>query len=380
MRTYRNFAVLVALILVLVTAASGQAQQPPTDAEFTEHIQRLDPKHEKAARLEALTWLRIHSDAKHAAQALTALEKCVRDDPESEVRQRAVTDLCHLAKRLNQPCPLAAIEALLDHEDLVRYHAIACMPFFKTYAPGSVDVLLRGVQAENADVRSSCLYILARAGAKDTKAHEAMEKAKQDKVLDVRHSAHVALFIARDKLDEHLPYLIRLREDPTFMLSPVPEKSELGKKEREYRNLVLIGIAVNVLDWSDTRADELADVLMKLLKHESPLQRRGAAKLIGMTAVQLERPAVNSFNSFGGPGVMHRPWSQSILPYVNPVDKPRDDKPKTPPLKSFFAHRLQRLGVEATLRQLHQHDPDASVRDAARWALDRLASVNQKKE
>ena len=46
------------------------------------------------------------------------------------------------------------------------------MPFFKAFAPGSVDVLLRGVKSARAEVRSDCLLILGRAAGKDRRAEK----------------------------------------------------------------------------------------------------------------------------------------------------------------------------------------------------------------
>ena len=53
-----------------------------------------------------------------------------------------------------------------------------------------------------------------------------MEDAKKDRVFDVRHCAHLALFIAKDSLGEHLPYIIRLHEEPDSLLTPGQEKTE----------------------------------------------------------------------------------------------------------------------------------------------------------
>jgi hypothetical protein len=378
----RRFTILVALALPTLGLAQGQYGQPPTDAAFAEQIRHLDPKNDKATRLEALRWINANRARKNAALAVPALERCIREDPDGEVRGQAVLDLCLIVKRLAQPCPLVVLEALLDREDMVRYQAEACMPFFKTYTPGSVAVLLRGMRAENAEVRSSILLILARAAGADRKALDAMEQAKQDKVFDVRHSAHRALFIAHDKLEGHLPYLIRLREDPALMLSPGPEDAELGRQERARRNLILLGITLDVIEWSDTRADELAAVLMKLLKDESALMRRGAANLIGAAAVKVELPSQRDVNPLTSPRWPDESWVQSILPYVEPEAAAKmksDSKRKEAPQKSKVALRLEKLGVEAVLRKLRDDDPDRSVRGAARLALEQLARLQEKR-
>jgi HEAT repeat protein len=378
MSTLGRFIVIVTLLLSFTAVAPGQIAQPAPDAEFTEQLKRLDPGNEKETRLNALGWINAHSRDKIAVHAIPALEKCIRDDPQAEVRQRAVGTLGQLARRLERPCPLVIFEALHDKEDFVRYEAVVWAGLFKTFAPGSADVLLRGVKADNAELRSSSLLLLARVAGKNPKALEAMEEATRDKVLDVRHSARMALFIAKDKLEEHLPYLIRVREDPDSFLSPGPENSEDGKRERAYRNLVVLGSAMELARWSDARADELADVLLKLLQDKSAVQRRGAAKLVGATVVKVEFApkrddvplAVGEFAPVGGP--------ESLLPFVDPEAAAKGKK-DTPVQKSNVALRLEKLGVDVALRKLRDDDPDRSVREAAGWALERLASVPAKK-
>jgi hypothetical protein len=377
MITLRSFTILITLALLSASGTQGQPARLPTDAEFAEQLKLLQPKHDKETRLRALGWIGVNSCDKHDALAIPALEKCIRDDPKWEVRQRAVSELSRIARRLDKPCPLVILEALHDKEDLVRYQAVECAGLFKTFAPGSAEVLLRGVKADNAELRSSSLYFLARVAGKDRKALEAMEKAKQDKVLDVRHSAHMALFIAKDKLEEHLPYLIRVREDPASVLSPVPEDSEQGKQERMYRNLVLLGMGIEMIGWSETRPDELAGVLMKLLKDDSAVMRRGAARLIGACVVKQELPIPRNTDPLTPP-TWKRGWMESLLPYSeSEVDGrlEKDSKSKETLQKSKAAQRLEKLAVESTLRRLQDDDPDRSVRDAARWALERLLAA-----
>lgn len=375
-------AVMVALVCCSLAA---QAQHDPsqTDAALAEQLRSLDPKKDKAVRLNALQWINQKAGAKNAALAVPALERCIRDDPEGEVRQRAVAALSHLANRLGRPCPLAVTQALCDPVDLVRWEAAAWAGTFKGFAPGSAKVLLRGVTADKADVRSTCLLLLARAAGNDPKALDAMNKAKKDKVLDVRHSAHIALFIARNKLDEHLPYLIRVREDPESVLTPAPADSALAKLERAQRNLFLLGIAMQVIQWSETRADELAAVLTKLLGDDLAVMRRGAVNLIAASVVKVELAARRKGAPLGFADMPKDGWSSTILPYLDPegaAKRGKETRPKERPQKSKVARCLEKLKVTDRLRKLCNDDPDRSVREAARAALERLAALNEKKQ
>src|SRR5262249_12964966 len=198
---------------------------------------------------------------------------------EGEVRRDAVLALGLIANKLGKPCPLAVLEALLDKEDEVRWQAMACTPLFKTFAPGSVEVLLRCAKSESADVRGDSLFLLALAGGKDPKVLGVIEKAKQDQTFLVRHTAYCAMFRANDQLDEFLAYIIRAREDPDAVLSPAPENREMREREKSMTNLFVLGSAMRVIEWSERRADELAPALLKLLGDKSPVMRRGAANL-----------------------------------------------------------------------------------------------------
>jgi hypothetical protein len=381
MDTTRRYIVFLALVLS-AGVAYGQSDPPAKDPPFAERLRGLEAKNEKTQRLQTLQWLNQKVDEQNAALAAAALERCIREDPEGEVRQRAVAALCHWANRLGRPCPLAVIRALSDSVDEVRWEAAAWAAVFKTFAPGSTEVLLHGVTADKAELRSTSLLLLARAAGKDPKALEAMEKATEDKVFDVRHSAHLALFRARDRLDEHLPYLIRIREDPASVLTPGPADSEVAKEERAQRNLFLLTIAMQVMEWSESRADELAGVLMKLLDDKSAVMRRGAANLIAASVNKVELPAQRPGDPLGLAGMPKDGWASSILPYIDPegaAKREKDARPAERPQKSKVARCLEKLQVDDRLRKMGDNDPDRSVREAARHALEQLAGLSEKK-
>jgi hypothetical protein len=225
------------------------------------------------------------------------------------------------------------------------------------------------------------LLLLGRTAGQDPKAIEAMNQATNDKVFDVRYSARIALFRARNKLDEHLPYLIRVREDPASVLSPVPADSPVAKQEREERNLFLLGIATQMIEWSESRAEELATVLLKLLSDESAVMRRGAANLIAASAVKVELAPQKGGDPFALAGMSKDGGLSSILPYIDPEEaakQKKETRTKERPQKSKVALCLERLKVQDRLRKLRDADPDRSVREAARKALEQLAGLDEK--
>ncbi len=399
----------VALALVRFTGpAYGQSDAPPDAKTFAQRLRGLDPKNGKEARLEALRWISQHADGKNAAQAAAALERCMRDDPDVQIRQRAVAERAQLARRLGQPCPLAVLETLNDPVDFVRWEAAVWAGLSKTtYAPGSLEIVLRGVKSDRPDVRTTCLLLLPRVGGTDAKALDAIRKATKDPVFDVRHSAHIALFRVHNRLDEYLPYLIRVREDPAAVLGPVPADPAAAKKERELRNVFVIGMAIQLIEWRESRADEMAAVLMKLLGDKSAVMRRGAANLIAVSVVKVELAPQRGFNPLDF-ATSPKDGMFRILPYVTPGDggsqsspfltpsdplsknqpgrdpksaekRGKEARPKERREKSSVALRLEKLHVQDRLRQLRDNDLDASVLAAARRALEQLASFNAKK-
>jgi hypothetical protein len=366
-----------ALFLVwgLASAAPPAAiDRQPSEAAVQEQVRRLDRKKGKAERIDALKWLNGNSRTKHAGLAIPALEQCIHDDPAMEVRREAVLDLALIAKNRKSPCPVAVIEAMLDREEEVRWQASACAGLFKTFDRGSVDVLLRCSRSEDASLRSDSLILLVRAAGKDKRVVQAIEKAKQDKTFQVRHTAHCALFLANDRMEDFLRYIIHAREEPDAVLSPAPQDAEARKREQAMRNLFLLGSAMRMIEWSDERADELASVLVKLLADKSPVMRRGAANLVGAVVVKTDLAA---------PGMPDDSWVFKILPYIEQDDLYKKMKggegEKKPPEKSKVAIQLEKLKVVELLRRVRDDDPDRSVREAARTALERLARVQEKK-
>jgi HEAT repeat protein len=286
------------------------------------------------------------------------LGRCIREDPDAGIRADAVGTLARIAEGRREPCPLVIIEAMLDKDEQVSQTAGAQAGRFKTFAPGTVDVLLRCAGSDDPRLRGECLGHLARAGGKNKKALEVIEKATRDKSFGVRHNARVAMFQATDDLGEFLAYLICLQEDPDGVLGPVDADSEAGKRERTTRDLASLGAAMLVVEWSDRRPDDLAPALLKLLAAPSPTMRRGAARLIGASAVKVD--------------LADHDWDKLL---VGPPEPPKAQKP---PQRSNAAVRFEKLKAEDRLRELRDGDPDHTVRAAAHMALERFATVREK--
>jgi hypothetical protein len=351
--------------------ATANAQPTPTDAEFRAQIQRLDRKFDLTFRLTALKWLADHPTAKHADLALPALESVLRKDGEVKIREEAAVALGTLVKRLGKPCPLALVEAVLDENVYVRQAAEAFGNRFTTYPPGAVSTLLRGVASEDAMIRTYCHGLLARAAPGDERVLAIIDAATHDKIFQVRHNAHCAKFLANNNLSEFLTWIVRLQEDEEGVFYPVPEDDVLRKDQKSVRNLALVGTATQIVDWCETRPDELADALLQLLDNTSPLIRRGAARLIGAAVMKV---------NLSEPGKSENASLLNGLSYTfqDPEWLKKHDESHSHSEKSKACISLEKRRVRNRLIKVSASDRDPLVRNAAEAALRRLALVQEK--
>jgi hypothetical protein len=330
----------------------------PSDAAVMERARTLTDKSPKDERLDALKWLTVYARAKNATLAVPALERCIRTDPEPSLRKWAVDVLATIAKTQSAPCPLALVEAMFDKDEEVRTIASAWLTMFKTYADGSVAVLMRGAESDNELQRGSCLLFLAQIDGKNKQVLAVIEKRKNDKHFSVRHDAHIAEFRATDDLERFVIYHIRLLHDPDGALPKIDKDTEVGKQEITYRNLARVGGAMQKIDWSESRPDQYAQVLLKVLKNSSPLLRRGAVRDIGVTTRKVKLEPLNL---------------RDLLPDEQKVE------PDPLAEKSKVAIVLAKMKADQRLRELRDNDPDENVRAAARVALERWERVFGKK-
>jgi hypothetical protein len=359
MRTF-----MIALLLVSPLAAQSAA-------DFDTQLAKLTPEATKEDRVAVAKWLRANYKSSHAPKAIPALERLIQKGPEAEVRRQAAAALLMTVHQHDVECPLGLIQALRDPVDEVRWEAaVLGRPFKRKMAPGALDALIAAAKDERAEVRSTCLLLLAIAAGKDPNARVVIERAKQDKTFDVRHSAHCAWFTATDDLAEFLTYMIRVREEPDAVLNPLPEGSEEAKTQMCQRNLFVLGSAIRIIEWREERPDELAAALVKLLDHKSPAMRRGAADLVGASARKVDikgADPANGFDAFKSP-------FESLLPYVDPEGKlPKEKAEPVLPSKAY-PHLVERKAL-AKLRYASTMDTDETVRIASRRALDRFAEV-----
>jgi hypothetical protein len=348
-------------LFVAMLASLPVRAETPSAADFDARAAGLSSVAAEEQRLAAAKWLLANSDSEHAPRAIPALEKSARGDPASGVRRAAVAALVRIVNRHDVPCPLGLAAALRDPVDEVRWEAsVLPGPFKRRLAPGALAALIAAVGDDRAGVRSNALIHLADAAGKDPKARAVIGKAMEDKDLEVRFTAHRAWFTATGDLAALLRYVVRVREEPAAVLSPLPAGSEGAKVQQSQRNLFVIGSAVLIADWAEERPEDLAVALLALLGHESAAMRRGAADLMGVVARRAEKRDTPGAAPFEPP-----------LSYLDPGAGEKPPKPR--PSKAFAVLLARDAGTR--LREVGAKDPDETVRSAARRALERWAEV-----
>ena len=166
-------------------ASFGQQPKvpPPTVEDFQKQIKRFELTNPKPERLEAANWLDRHAASKNAYLASSALEQCLRNDPEADVRGAALKALAAIAEKRKEPCPLAIIHAMLDKDDSVYQSANVYAAYFSRFAPGAVDVLLPYAKSDNVRLRNDCLIILLTLAAKTSGSSKRSKRQRKTRIL-----------------------------------------------------------------------------------------------------------------------------------------------------------------------------------------------------
>jgi hypothetical protein len=345
--------------------------EPRTKAWFERQVARLRSP-DRQARLEAIQSIREYSQKAPGTAAIPAVERCLRD-PEPEVRAAALNLRGSLAFHAKEDCPLLIVEALLDESDDVRYHAGNWIGAFDRFAPGGVEVLMRAAKSQSIQVRADVMHALGRSAGKDRNVLGLLKQATTDEAFEVRHTAHIALLNARDRLDDYLPFVIAVREEREAVLAGVGPGSERWEKLSAHAQLAVLGSALQLARWSEDRPDELAEILLKLLDDRSPVMRRGSANLVAASVWKVDlteslsaaRPYVESAIVYGPRFDLSGRGGKSGAAQAAAAEKP--------PQRSKLSLLLEKRDVEDKLRGLRDDDEDAQVRAAAGRALERLA-------
>jgi hypothetical protein len=310
-------------------------------------------------RLEALDWINLRRGDKKLEKAIPALERVIRTDPDKDVRRHAIRLLTHLPLIGEGPCPVVLIETMTDPVEEVRREAAACVGTFKEVPPEAVPVLLRGTKSSIANVRGNVMFVLAKLARKNAKLVPVIREATGDADWDVRDCAYFALYRATNKLDELLPYMARERAEAVDARPVGKEESLEEKKLRENRNLRMIGAAGMMLEWLQTRPDQVGRVITGMLDGKAAGDRRAAALFLATYATMNQHMRSK-------PGAQE-PREPGELEYFK-ENSTEVKRARTAQLRQ----QLNKLGVLARLERLAASDPEPAVQRAAEKALRAL--------
>jgi HEAT repeat protein len=294
---------------------------------------------------------------------IPALTRCVKEDPEPEVRGRAIMALAGLERRRKRPCPLVLIEAMLDPVDIVRWQAGVQIALFPDIAPGAAPVLLRGTKSDDPDVRGNILFPLATAARKDPKLLPALRERTKDKDWFVRDCAHIALYRATDQIDDYLAYVARERAAAPKAGPLRKDEAEGAKRLRAQRNLLIISGSALLAEWLQTRPKDVAGALGRMLEDEAAAERSAAANLLADFASMYRLLRGTPPAGRGKEGAPPPP----VFPAANSPEVQAERA-------AHLAKQMQELGIAGRLRKLSERDPDPEVRRAAEEALKSLSA------
>ena len=335
------------LSLVCPVGPPEQTSEP----EVARQVRRLDLKNDKRDRLAAVRWFEKHLKDEAVRQAVPALERSVKEDPDVDVRYWAVQCVAVIAYHRKEPCPLTVVEAMLDRDLQVRIIASAVAGLFNKFPPGARPILLRCMRSDDFEDRSGAVILLPLVGRRDEGVLRAVQRATRDKNFTVRHNARIALFKLTDKLDDIVPYCVSAQVE-LEAAREVPGESEEKKLERSRKWMIRLMCLIKIGQLLESRPGECGKLLTKLLRDPSPRTRKGAA----LTCELLARLARTNSSQ---------------------TETKRDAVPEDAVKMCRPAVAVLRQKMGAVLKDLADHDPDRGVRDAARAALRELTPVQK---
>lgn len=248
----------------LATAAKAEEDIPKL-------IRQLAKDQPKKVRLAAVKGL---ASAKGAGvvKAVDALVTACKDG-DAEIRAEAVRVLGTVLFLNKRQCHRALLEAMSDEVASVRLEAVTYVGILAESLPReAVPMLLALACHRSPEMRSGILPTLGRAAGKDQIVLAVLKQATHDRVFRVRMNAVAGLWNATEDLSMLVPHWLLLQE-------PAPQDAD--EQEKTFRALAGVFVAQQFHDLGKTRPAETATVLLSLLADDSPVIRRGAARMLG---------------------------------------------------------------------------------------------------
>lgn len=248
-----------------------------------ELIRQLAASHPHATRLDAMK--RLGEAAKNPATlgAIPALVTCLKDQ-NPEIRSRAIYSLAEIGIEQKQTCPPIEVFALLsDPNENVRNSAwhFTAWPDLPEEAFG---VVVKFASDADPNRRSDVATALGNFGRLRERAIPEVMKLIEDK--HCRNNAVMALWKLTGDVERVVPYWVEALEGWKYQKDGTDEALEKVDPEETHAALSAMGAAYKLTELGKTHPERLSRVLISLLKSESSLRRRLAARSIGALWIQ----------------------------------------------------------------------------------------------
>ncbi len=358
----RKAFLLAVPILSLALGAAAWKLKP-----FAKRPQPSRPPSSVEERVGLLRCLSELCRSPAVTHAVPTLERWIQEDPDADVRQKAVEVRGLIAyEHENKVCPLSVARALLDREANVRGAAGNVAGLCKEFPPAVVPALLEATAHEDASVRSDAILALGKVASRNETARAAIEAARDDKDFGVRHNAHCQWFQLTGDLDNFVPYCLRIQAEYSNLPLLPPDGSEGAKAERCMKQLMQRGTLHGLARQAEERPDKVAKLTLHYLGGGTPVMRRGAATFVGSLAEDALTARREAGDLAEGPAPGGGKQDDRGLPNVlGPLDSPR------------LLARLAELKVEEALLRLVRTDDDAEVRETATAAVKKWAALQK---
>jgi hypothetical protein len=357
---------ILAAVAAGLLAPEGASRLFPTPEEVAVQLRRLTTADELRDRESAARWFGRNGKARAVSATLPELERVVRSDAPQQVRGAALVSVAEIATAQGQRLPPIVFDALYDNEEVGVYVGPMILSKHKPLPPYAVEAVARFAGSVSARHREDGLFLLAAYAPNAPETLRLARAAIDDPHGWVRHAGHICVFRLTGKFDDFFRYVMRFQALSTERPELRPDASEDEKREQARWNLSVIGLAVQMMEWTEDRPGDVRDALVKALADKDPKVRWAAAGQVGRLAQALAGTPPPGPTT-GKPPEPEFPWLKS----------PRQPDPK----KQWDGMKLivGAAAVRNGLDELAAKEANEKVRERAVLARKQLAELDAKK-
>lgn len=341
-------------LAIITSAGEVRDRTALTPAEVDAEIRRLTGLPNPVEREGAARRLGHYCKAFAALAALPTLERAAAKEPVWEARGEALRAAARVAVAHGRPCPRVVLDALWD--DDMRDHAAFALGELRRLDPAAVREVVRLTTAPKPADRSNGMILLGAHAASIPQAEKLLRAATADPDREVRHNAHAMLFRVTGDLCGLFRYVMRLRAECAVLLDLPPDATDPQKAERVQLNLMLLGTAGTLAEWTQNRPKDMLAVILAATRDDSPPVRLETVRLVGRYAEALAEPPA------------------ADPAYRSPAHVWYDPKKQ----REGMTRIVSADGLRDRLKELSAADADAKVRTEAGRVLERVDAARRK--